>query len=214
MTPPPLAILQMRLTSTRLEHKMLQTLNGETLAARGWRLASKAFGEEHCVVAIPAGDVAGPLGDELRRIGARVFAFTGPVNDLLTRFYACAHTYRWTPDAVIVRWTSDDPFKDVVMCRRVSAGERLPVEQGAEAFTLAMLDAAYARGDAEREHLTRVIFPVDPPAAPSGQVWTIDCQADLDAAVAQLAEHRTRNAEVPGSIPGGGSRGRKAKAPS
>src|SRR5690242_10612729 len=40
---PPLCIIQARLDSTRLERKMLLTLNGETLIARAWRIACEAF---------------------------------------------------------------------------------------------------------------------------------------------------------------------------
>jgi spore coat polysaccharide biosynthesis protein SpsF (cytidylyltransferase family) len=173
--------------------KMLRTLPGpdgaeETLIARGWRIACDAFGREHCVVAIPASDGACPLGAELARIRATVFSWDGPEDDVLSRFYHCAHRYRWHPDSVIVRYTPDDPFKSVDGLRRVAAGERLPVEIGGEAFTLAMLDAAHtvAQFTAEREHITHAIFPTLPPPPPPGG-WTIDTEADLDAARARLA---------------------------
>lgn len=178
----PLCIIQARYGSTRLPGKMLCDLGGETLIARGYRLACEAFHPANVVVAIPAKDGAGPLGDELRRIDATVFGYDGPEHDVLGRFYACAHSLRWTPDAVIVRYTPDDPFKRPDLMQRVAEGVRLPVELGGEAFTLAMLDEAYFRNDAEREHLTTVLFPVAPPPAPPGQVWTIDTQADLEAA--------------------------------
>lgn len=191
---PPLCILQMRLASTRLPQKMLQTLGDETLAARGWRIACEAFGEPHCVVAIPAGDEAGPLGDELRRIGATIFAFDRDENDVLERFHACAHRYRWHPDSIIVRYTADDPWKSVEALRLVASGRRLPVEEGGEAFTLAMLDEAHLRFmgrhsalvrdggflyPKKREHLTQALFDTFPPPASAG-AWTIDTPQQLD----------------------------------
>lgn len=185
----PLCIIQARYHSTRLPGKMLLPLSGETLIARGWRIACAAFGAAHVVVAIPASDEAGPLGQELARINARTFAWDGPESDVLSRFYHCAHAYRWHPDCVIVRYTPDDPFKSVDALMRVVRGERLPVELGGEAFTLGMLDAAQewvavdddAGNVPAREHITRALFPTDPPPPPPG-VWTIDTQGDYDAA--------------------------------
>lgn len=181
---PPLAIIQARLSSTRLPGKMLLTLNGETLIARAWRQASAVFGDENTVVAIPADDKESRLGFELRRINARVFAFEGDESDVLSRFYCAAHHERWHPQSVVVRWTPDDPWKDPDLCRMVVAGRRFPVEQSCEAFTLAMLDFAHDRtkpGDG-REHLTYALYPFLPPPPPDdGLPWTIDTEADYTA---------------------------------
>lgn len=174
----PLVIIQARLTSARLEEKMLLQLSGETLVARAWRLAGEAFGAENCVVAIPAHDHTGPLGHELRRIKATVFAWDGDESDVLGRFWFCAHRYRWHPGSIIVRWTPDDWNKSTVLCRRVVFhGERWPVEQSCEAFTLSMLDRAnetYRDDEYRREHITYAIFGAHtPPQCPPG-MWTID----------------------------------------
>lgn len=190
---PPLCIIQARYQSARLPGKMLLRLGGETLLARGHELACEAFGAGNVVVAIPASDDRGPLGEDLRRIKATIFAWEGDEADVLGRFYYCAHRYRWHPDSVIVRWTPDDPFKDPAMCRRVAAGERLPVEQGAEAFTLAMLGNAHFGWEgypANREHLTLSLFLTAPPPAPEGEVWTIDTPDDYERAKVRLARER------------------------
>lgn len=194
MTPPVLCLIQARYNSTRLAAKMLQTLAGESLIERGHRIACEAFRKEHVVVACCSVDKTSPLADELHRIGATVYWYDGAENDVLGRFHACAHQYRWHPDSVLHRWTSDDPFKSVEACRRVAAGERLPVELGGEAFTLAQLDKAYSTefhvysggvevsADHVREHITYALFPTESPRAPAGKCWTIDTQADLNAA--------------------------------
>jgi spore coat polysaccharide biosynthesis protein SpsF (cytidylyltransferase family) len=186
----PLVIIQARLASTRLPNKMLCDLGGQTLIERAWGIACEAFGADDCVVAIPKGDEDGPLGAELDRIGANVFAWEGDERDVLGRFDACAWTYRWKRDSVIVRYTPDDPFKSAEHLWRVVSGERLPVELGGEAFTLGMLDAAHRRtpkGYVSREHLTWVLFPFAlPPIGIPG--YTVDTQADLDAARALLAQ--------------------------
>jgi len=184
MRAPPLCIIQARLNSHRLPNKMLMTLRGETLIARAYRLASTAFYEGNVVVAIPEHDEHGPLGDELRRMDVRYHAPKCGESDLLSRFHAVAHIYRWHPDCTIVRWTPDDPFKKPDLCRRVAAGERLPVELGAEAFTLSMLDEAERKTfDSKfREHITHALFPNSPPMAapPSDHGWTIDTLEDLN----------------------------------
>lgn len=191
LSPPPLCIIQARLDSTRLPRKMLLPLAGETLIARAWRIACQTFGAENCVVAIPGRDNNSDLGHELRRIGARVFSANCADDDVLGRFHACAHTYRWQLDSVIVRYTPDDPFKSPEMMRRVIDGERLPVELGAEAFYLYELDDAHERNLQPhlREHITNALFQYPPPPAPPG-VWTIDTQADYEAACASVAATR------------------------
>ena len=188
---PPLCIIQARLHSTRLPHKMLLKLGDETLIARAWRVAGEAFGRERCIVAIPEFDVTGPLADELAAIGAYVRPYAGVEWDVLGRFHYAAHCERWHPDSVIVRYTPDDPHKMSSMLRTVAAGVRLPVELGGEAFTLAMLDRAQSRVDAFavelREHITDALFPFRLPPYRPGEGFTIDTAADYEAAQARLA---------------------------
>jgi len=173
--------------STRLPGKVLLPIGSHTLLQRVWRATVMAFGAQHTVVAYPDTPESDPLRDELDRIGATGFAWDGPENDLLGRFHACAHTFRWHPDSVIVRVTADDPYKDPAAMRRVAAGERLPVEIGAEAFTLAMLDDAnsYLHTDEAREHLTLAMFPTPPPPPPPG-IWSIDTREDYEAVLSAL----------------------------
>lgn len=170
------------MNSTRLPGKMLLELGGETLIARAYRLAVDVFGADHVIVAIPESDQRSALADELTRINARWVAPDATENDVLKRFWIVAHTYRWAPESLIVRWTPDDPFKDAESIRRVIAGERLPVELSCEVFALAALDAAH-RTSTHREHLTHALFPVAPPKPPAGQVWTIDTEDDYLAAL-------------------------------
>lgn len=210
---PPLCIIQARYHSTRLPGKMLMTLPTlrwpsnpeewreatqdarkvkvaveETLIARAVRLARLAFGAE-VRVAIPLSDNAGPLGDELRRIDANVCAWDGPEWDVLGRFLYAAEGSRWHPDAVIHRWTPDDPFKAPARCREVAEGARHPVELGGEAWTLAMLREKHRAsfdhlGEEyfrEREHFGSHAKMVNPG-------WTVDTIEDYHAARARAVE--------------------------
>lgn len=179
---PPLCIIQARYNSTRLPGKMLLKMDGETLIARAWRVACEAFGEANVVVAIPMSNANQPLWDELRRLDANRIEWHGDENDVLGRFHFVAHTFRWHPDSVIVRYTPDDHRKDAALLQRVAAGQRLPVEMGGEAFTLAMLTEAFVHSP-HREHITHALFKVPAPAAPNdGTVWTIDTPEDAKAA--------------------------------
>jgi spore coat polysaccharide biosynthesis protein SpsF (cytidylyltransferase family) len=187
MTIPPLAIVQARMGSTRLPGKMLKLVGRETMVARAWRLSCEAFGEENCVVAYPNTDENLALAAELYRIGARRFAWDGDEADVLARFYACATLFRSDRDSVVVRITPDDPLKRPALMRRVAAGERLPVELSAEAFTLRMLEEAHFRetDSVKREHISYAMYPVGPPPAPAG-TWTVDTESDLAAVQARV----------------------------
>jgi spore coat polysaccharide biosynthesis protein SpsF (cytidylyltransferase family) len=183
MTPSPLAIVQARMGSTRLPGKMLLTLGGKPLVWWAWSAAVEAFGPENVVVAIPASAENDVLAKAVQDFGGTLFRWDGPEADVLSRFWHCAHTYRWHPDTVLIRVTPDDFLKHPGMMRRVAAGERLPVELGAEAFTLAMLDHLdCATPPQGREHLTDAFAPLwPPPPAPPG-LWTIDTPEDYEAA--------------------------------
>jgi len=187
--PPPLAIIQARVGSKRLPGKVLLPIGGAPLIEHVWRRTVKAFGKRHTVVAHPDTPENAPLAEYLESLGAQRFPWDGPEDDVLSRFYYCAHRYRWHPDSVILRVTADDWRKSPPMMRRVANGERMAVELGAEAFTLAMLDEAQRTPDlpaAHREHITLALFPTLPPKPPPG-VWTIDTADDLAAAQSVVA---------------------------
>lgn len=189
MTPPPLAIVQARMGSKRLPGKVLLPIQGIRLIDHVWRRAVEAFGEQHTVVAHPDTSENAPLVEVLDSLGAQRFAWDGPEDDVLSRFYYCAHRYRWHPGSVIVRVTADDWRKSPAMMKRVANGERMAVEVGAEAFTLAMLDEAQQSlgyPSEQREHITHALFPTAPPEPPPG-IWTIDTAEDLAAAQHELA---------------------------
>lgn len=204
MTPPPLAIVQARIASTRLPGKMLLDLGGKPLVRWATDAAIKAFGRENVVAAIPAS----AANDELARVLAEaceVFRWDGPENDVLGRFRVCADRYRWHPMSVVVRVTPDDWRKRPLIMRRVASGERHPVEIGAEAFTLARLRKAdnVISKAALREHLTHILWPRSaPPPAPSLDVpWSIDTADDLAAARAYVASWPSREAVMYASGP-------------
>lgn len=180
----PLAIVTARIGSTRLPGKMLLLLGGKPLIWWAWNAAVMAFGEEHVVVAMPDTPENALLVRMVREMGGRHFCWDGPEEDVLGRVHACAHRYRWWPGSVIVRVTADDWKKQPGAMRRVALGERLPVELGGEAFTLAQLDEAHRTitDPVRREHLTYAFFPDSPAPPPPPGLWEINTQQDYEAA--------------------------------
>lgn len=179
---PPLAIVQARMGSTRLPGKMMLPLHGRPLIYHAWRRAVEAFGEEHVVFAFPASPENDVLVAYADRLGARVFSWDGDEWDVLGRLHACAHTFRWHPDSVIVRITPDDPLKDPELLRRTAMGERFAPEIGGEATTLLMLDILHQQitDPMLREHVGHIFNHGPPSPLPPG-VWTVDTEEDLEA---------------------------------
>lgn len=193
----PLCIIQARMGSQRLPGKVLMEIGGMTLLERAWRVASEAFTSDHVVIAYPDTIENRPIAAHASAMTAQTFAWDGAENDVLGRFWACAHTYRWHPDSVIVRYTPDDWKKGPYSLRAVASGQRMPVEIGGEAFTLAQLDAAYERyrvfpsDSTEREHITYALFPIGAPASPKKDIpWSIDTEDDYRAACRAVEEGR------------------------
>jgi len=179
---PPLAVLQARMGSTRLPGKMIRPLAGRPLIWWAWRRSVEAFGEDNVVVAMPATEENNVLAELVKNFGGKVFRWNGDENDVLGRFYFCAHTFRWHPNSVICRITPDDPLKQPKLMKEVSWGVRHPVELSCEATTLQELSILHATVTelADREHLTWLLSPVPPPLAPPG-VWSVDTEEDMVA---------------------------------
>jgi spore coat polysaccharide biosynthesis protein SpsF (cytidylyltransferase family) len=94
-----LAIIQARLTSTRLPGKILEKIEGKTILEHCIERVKKATLVDRVVVATPH-DIPIMLDVPL---------FIGDEQDVLKRFYDCAELY--DPD-IIVRITADCPFID------------------------------------------------------------------------------------------------------
>ena len=173
--------------STRFPGKMMAPLRGRPLIWWAWRRSVEAFGEANVVVAIPDTEENHLLREFIESHDGRVFAWDGDEDDVLGRLYHCAHSFRWHPESVICRVTPDDPLKQPELMRGVAWGARYPVELSCEATTLQTLTILHHNitDPADREHLTHILSPVPPPAAPEG-VWTVDTPDDLEAIEQQM----------------------------
>jgi spore coat polysaccharide biosynthesis protein SpsF (cytidylyltransferase family) len=180
---PPLCIVQARMGSKRLPGKMLLRIKGRALIEIAWSNAVGIFGRENVVVAFPKTLENLPLSMFLANLGSQQFEYEGDEDDVLGRYFHCASEYRNDPNALIHRWTPDDPFKSPEVVGYVLHGERWPVELGGEAFTFKQLTLAHAtvRDAFRREHISFALFESPAPPPPPG-LWTIDTVADYEAA--------------------------------
>lgn len=193
------AILQARMSSTRLPGKVMAPILGRPMLVRQVERLRRCAGLDLLVVATsdqPADDLIAVVCVE-----EGVACFRGSLADVLDRFYQCAKAH--AADHV-VRLTGDCPLTDPQMVdelvRFYLAGDfdyaancrppTLPDGLDAEVFTFAALEAAWrgATDPFEREHVVPFIirrperFRMGNWAWPqdlSGLRWTVDEPEDL-----------------------------------
>lgn len=163
------AIIQARMTSSRLPGKVLMPVVGEPLLLHQLRRLQRARTIGRIVLAITEMPADDPLEAFARRQGLPVFR--GSEQDVLSRFAGAAAAC--VPDAeVIVRVTSDCPLMDpgIVDAQvgwfldhrseydyaTVGPDLRLPCGTSVEVFTRDALMTAHARASSkhDREHVT------------------------------------------------------------
>lgn len=199
-----LAILQARMTSTRLPGKVMRPLFGKPMLARQIERIARAKRIEHLVVATsndPSDDRIATLCNELG-----VSCFRGALEDVLDRFYRA--TTNFAPQHV-VRLTGDCPLSDPNLIDNVInyylAGNydyasntiepTFPDGLDIEIFSFLSLARAWreAKLPSQREHVTPFIY-AHPDQFRIGSYkgkedlsalrWTVDEPADLE-----LIEH-------------------------
>ncbi|CAA7619848.1 aminotransferase class III-fold pyridoxal phosphate-dependent enzyme [Magnetospirillum sp. SS-4] len=204
-----IAIIQARLSSTRLPGKVLLPLGGRPVLEWVARAAQAIPGIHKVVVATSVG-----ADDDAVAAWAEGFGLAchrGPLDDVLERF---AQAARAENADIIMRLTADCPLLDPQVCGEVLAllkrtgssyasnatPPSWPDGLDCEAFTRTALDeaAAEATRSSDREHVTVFIrdrrhrFPqaslVCPLPGLSAERWTLDEPADLDFLEA-VAEH-------------------------
>jgi len=196
-----IAIIQARLSSTRLPGKVLQPLQGRPVLDWVVTAARAIPGIDKVVIATStdADDDAIAAWAE----GAAVACHRGPLDDVLERF---AQAARAENADIVMRLTADCPLLDPQVCGEVLAllqrtgsayasnasPPSWPDGLDCEAFTRAALDAAAAEATrpVDREHVTVFIrdrrhrFPqaslVCPLPGLHAERWTLDEPADLD----------------------------------
>jgi len=112
-----LAIIQARMTSTRLPGKVLRLLAGEPMLARQLERIRRAKSLDRVVVATSDGDSDDPISELCKVLG--VGCHRGFLNDVLARFAVVAEAYPSVEH--VVRLTADCPLADPELIEAVVA---------------------------------------------------------------------------------------------
>lgn len=205
------AIVQGRMTSSRLPGKILADLGGKPMLAHVVERVRQAKTVQQVVVATTADASDNPVADFCRQQGYD--CFRGSLFDVLDRFYQAARVYRAD---VIVRITADCPLIDpLVIDRTVEAffahqvdfaANRLPppwkrtfpIGLDTEVCTFAALERAWREAGQphEREHVMPYLYEEEGRfkvhVIHAGQDygnlrWTVDTPEDLTAMRALFA---------------------------
>lgn len=198
------AIVQARMTSTRLPGKVLRPLGSETILNRVVTRVARTRGVDAVCIAAPEGPKHDSIADALRD-RPEILVFRGEEDDVLARYANAAAVAKAD---YFLRVTSDCPWIDPGVCSTVlhaavdlggyarTAFDRgFPLGLDCEAGPVALLDIAAeeAQRADEREHVTPFIwrqpdrFPqtiID--RVPDRRAWrlTVDEPADYEAALA------------------------------
>lgn len=108
------AVIQARLSSTRLPGKVLRPLGGRSVLSWVIRAAAATPNLDTVILATSDDPVDDPVAEEAARCGAEVVR--GPLDDVLARFTQAAREH---PCDALVRLTADCPLHDPVLIAQV-----------------------------------------------------------------------------------------------
>jgi spore coat polysaccharide biosynthesis protein SpsF len=207
------AIIQARMSSTRLPGKVLADISGQPMLAYVVNRAKKAQTLDRVVVATAVDQANQPIVDFCQQ--ADIVCYQGSENDVLDRYYQTARNLDAT---VVVRLTADCPLLDPQIIDRVvnvfhsgnydyvsnALKPTYPDGLDTEVFSFQTLEFAWreAKLKSEREHVTSFIykhvdrfrlFNVEHDVDLSAQRWTVDEPADLELVRAIYRYFKTRD---------------------
>ena len=197
------AIIQARMSSTRLPGKVLKLASGRTMLDRMCERVSRARSVHQVVVATTTDPSDNAIERTCNRLGVAVYR--GSLQDVLDRFYRAALEYHAD---VIVRLTGDCPLIDPVLiddvvtalgdkkvdfaCNRLPPpfARTYPIGLDVEACTFSALEEAWlnAKQKHEREHVLPYLYAepgrytvlqLNYPADLGHLRWTLDTPEDL-----------------------------------
>lgn len=163
-----LAILQARMSSSRLPGKVLKPILGKPMIWHQWQRIQRAKHIDKFVLATSKDESDDILAQFFLDQGADVFR--GNLNDVLSRYYYCALQY--SPQHV-VRLTADCPVADPALIDEVVlthltekndytsiGGSTYPLGLSAEICRFEVLQCAYQQAllSSQREHVTLYIY--------------------------------------------------------
>lgn len=166
------AVIQARMTSTRLPGKVLKEVSpGLSMMGAILERASLLKELAATVVAIPEGPLQNDLVKEVERRNGIVFR--GPEEDVLARYvmagqaHKADHVVRITSDCPLFSWEETDRLirhhlqTGADYSHNITVwGSRMPLGTGSEVFSLKSLEVSAAEGHAahHREHVDEYIY--------------------------------------------------------
>ncbi len=209
-----IAIIQARMSSTRLPGKMMLPINNKPTIAWVIDSAQQITGIDKVIVATSDENSDDILADFCKQ--KNVECFRGNLQNVLKRYYDVAKKYKASN---IIRITGDCPFIDPDICAGVlymlqesgydyvsnSVNPTFPNGMDCEAFTIATLEQVYQRAKEGifTEHVTtyvnynRTFFNIGHYNSPlpglAKQNWTLDTKEDYEL-IKKIASHLKRNA--------------------
>jgi spore coat polysaccharide biosynthesis protein SpsF len=204
MKPRVIAIIQARMSSTRLPGKVLQDLGGRPVLDRMIERVKRAKTVTETVIATTTDPSDEPIVELCERLGTPVFR--GSLPDVLDRYYHCALEHKAD---YVVRLTGDCPLIDPELidqvvkalldslvdfaCNRLPPpfARTYPIGLDVEACTFKALETAWNKATAkhDREHVMPYLYEVPgrfrimqlQNAADYGSLrWTLDTPEDLE----------------------------------
>ena len=194
------AIIQARMGSTRLPHKVLMDLGGESVLARVIRRLSRSRMVSELIVATTDSSGDDAIVRECQRLG--VSCFRGSEHDVLDRYYQAA---RAAVAESVVRITSDCPLIDAALVddtvgtfveQQADYASNVfprtyPRGLDAEVFTMTALNRAWRQASEphQREHVTPYFYEhpetfklasTRSESDYSAYRWTLDTAEDLE----------------------------------
>jgi len=163
------AVLQARMSSSRLPGKVMKPILGMPMVGRQIERLRRARGLDRLVLATSDQDDDTPLADYAASLGVPVHR--GSLNDVLDRFHGAAQAYRASH---VVRLTADCPLADWTViddcvARHLETGadctsnvkvRSYPDGLDVEVVCFSALDAAWREAEPgpDREHVTPFIY--------------------------------------------------------
>ena len=194
------AILQARMTSSRLPGKVLKPILGRPMLDYQVERLRRARRLDRLVVATSTDPSDDPIAEDCRHLA--VDCFRGSLDDVLDRYYQAAMAFHATD---IVRVTGDCPLLDpelidTLVATHLDGGfdycstslePTYPNGLDAEIMTFAALERAWAEAElpSDREHVTLYLYKrakglklgsVTQAEDQSSMRWTVDNQEDFD----------------------------------
>jgi spore coat polysaccharide biosynthesis protein SpsF len=167
-----LAIIQARMSSTRLPGKVLRNLCGQPILNHIIQRIRCVQSIDTIIIATSQNKSDDLIADFAQE--NKIPCFRGSEMDVLDRYFQAAQSFKARPNDIVMRLTADNPFVDPKVCEDLlsyfkgnsfsyAAASGYPLGVGAEVFTFRALREAHKNGRRpyEREHVTPYMYQED-----------------------------------------------------